>query len=420
MSEATTEPTALPHTIFLRRLADESAASSVTARLTQGAFMALRLVDLIEFGQPVYGDAFRYQHAATERFCRDLPPDRTETAHLVGLVRSAADAFQAQDVHLVLPALLAYAHHLEDEMLLDEARDVLDTATRVAGDRLATADVIAVRLRTARVLRKLNAFDDATRLYAEAGALAASVRDQRSELLSRLGHGYTLLGRGNLADAETRLRETLRAAEESGERHCLALAYQGLGVVLSTGGRTADAIPHTWRAFELYEDEPSRTRVLSDLGVMLLTVGDAHGAERALVEVLRRGSFQDVIQNVLIELMNCASYRRDRVGFERWRERCEAAMTEMPPNILADFYLKMGIGRARFGQIDKAAPLLATALQIAERAGLHELVFRVERINAGLRDCAQELMASPDAAAEPLSQSDAIRDVSASLARLDA
>ncbi|HEX4629166.1 MAG TPA: hypothetical protein VH137_10290, partial [Gemmatimonadales bacterium] len=364
--------------------------------------------------------AFHYQYAATERLCRELPPDRTETAHLVGLTRSAADAFQEQDVRLVLPALLAYAHHLEDEMLLDEARDVLDTATRVAGDRLSTADVIAVRLRTARVLRKLNAFDDATKLYAEAGALAASVGDRRSELLSRVGQGYTLLGRGNLADAETRIRETLRAAETADDRHGLAQAHQALGIVLSTGGRPADAIPHTWRAFELYEDDPSRTRVLADLGVMLLTIGEIDGAEYALAAVVRGRGVPQAVQNALIELMHCASYRRDRVGFERWRERCEAEKAKMPPNIVADFYLKMGIGWARFGQFDKGEALLATALQIAEGAGLHEVVFRIERINAGFRDCPRELIASPEAAAESVSQSDGIRDVSASLARLEA
>ncbi len=267
----------------------------------------------------------------------------------------------------------------------------------------------------ARVLRKLNEFDDADALYAEAGVLAASAGDRSSELLSRIGRGFTLLGRGNLHDAERRLQEVLQDAEASQDRSNQARAHQGLGVVLSTGGRSADAIPHTWRAFELFEDEPSRIRVLADLGVMLLTIGHADGAECALTEVVRRGGTRDAVQNALIELMHCASYRRDRVGFERWRERCEAVVHDMPPNILADFYFKMGIGRARFGQFDKAATFLDTALRIAEEAGLHEFVFRIERITAGLRDC------QPcEAAAEPISQSDAVREVSASLAQLGA
>src|SRR5256885_11826127 len=59
-------------------------------------FRSLRLVDLLEDPQPRYADAFHYQHAATERSCRDLPADDVEAAHLVGLVRSAADAFQEQ------------------------------------------------------------------------------------------------------------------------------------------------------------------------------------------------------------------------------------------------------------------------------------------------------------------------------------
>ena len=420
MRDAALRQSGLPHAVFLRRLAGAPSASAADARVSQGAFLALRLVDLLEDAQPLYADAFHYQHAATERSCRDLPADDVEAAHLVGLVRSAADAFQEQDVRLVLPALLAYAHHLEDVLLLDQALDVLETVTRVGGERMAASDAIAVRLRTARVLRKLNEFDRADWFYVEAGLLAKMAGDRSSELLSRIGRGYTLLGRGNLMDAEQQLREVLRDAEHLMDRRNQALAHQGLGVVLSTGGRPADAIPHTWRAFELLEDEPSRTRVLADLGVMLLTVGDTDGAECALTEVVRRGGAHEAVQNALIELMHCASYRRNRVGFARWRDRCEAEQTRMPPNILADFYLKMGIGRARFGHFDRADEFLETARQLATEAGLHEFVFRIERIKAGLRDCQLQCTANAAAAAEPLPQSDAVREVSASLARLGA
>jgi len=288
----------------------------------------------------------------------------------------------------------------------------------VGGDRIRPSDAIAVRLRMARALRKLNEFDHADRCYAQAGALAAAAGDRHSELVSRLGGAYTLIGRGNLAGAERRLREVLPDTERWRDRRAQALAHQGLGVVLSTGGRPADAIPHTWRAFDLYDDALSRSRVLSDLGVLLLTVGDADGAERALLGVVKRGSFRDVEQNVLIELMHCASYRRDRVGFERWRERCEAEMEDMLPNICADFHLKLGIGRARFGQFDRAELALDTALQIAEGTGLHELVFRIERIKTGLRDCQHELTLSSGPGAEPLLQTEAVRDVSASVLQM--
>jgi tetratricopeptide (TPR) repeat protein len=415
---AATREADLWHAAFLRRLAGAPSSDAVESRLGQGAFLVLRLVDLLEYQEPAYGDAFHYQHAAAERFCHELPGDRTETAHLIDLIRSAAAARHEQDVRLVLPALLAYGHHLEDELRLAEALDVLETAVRVGGAAFRPADAIAVRLRTARVLRKLNAFDQAEELYGQAEALATTGGDRHSLLLSRIGRAYTPLGRGNLLEAERRLLAVLEYAEACGDRYGQALAHQGLGVVLSTGGRATDAIPHTWRAFELYEDDLSRARALGDLGTMLLIVGDAVGAERALTEVVRRGTTHEVVSNAMIELMHCASYRRDRVGFERWRERCEARVDRMPGNMRVDFQLKAGVGRARFGQFDRAEALLTSALNLAEAAGLHEFVFRIERIKAGLRDCQEEVALAPEAIAESALQSDGVRDVSRSVAQL--
>src|SRR5947208_563778 len=298
-----------PHTVFLQRRAGPVSEGSFETRLGQGAFLALRLVDLLAPDrQPVHPDAFHYQHAATERYCEDLPAECAETAHLQGLVATAADAARAKDGRLVIPALFAYALHLEDRLKLGEAFDVLETLLRVGGDRVSPTDAITARLRMARVLRKLNEFDAADDLYAEAGALAGRAEDRHSELLSRIGRAYTVFGRGNLREAEARLREILADAEIAGDRFVRAQAEHGIGTALYTGGQPSEAIGHMWRAFELYEDEVSRTRALADLGMMLLTVGDADGAERALTEVVRRGGTQDAVHNALVELMHCASY----------------------------------------------------------------------------------------------------------------
>ena len=85
----------------------------------------------------------------------------------------------------------------------------------------------------------------------------------------------------------------------------------------------------------------------------------------------------------------------------------------MPPNILVDYVLKAAIGRARFGQPDRAERLLASALRIADEAGLHEFTFRIERIQAGLRDCD-----CSEPAAESDFRNDAVREVSVALAHL--
>jgi tetratricopeptide (TPR) repeat protein len=419
MTEAAPKVQAPSHAAFLERLAEATSPTSSDARLGHGAFLTLRVVDLLQVEREALPPAvFHYQLTATELSCRDLPRDSTETAHVNGLLSAAADAYHTRDVQLVVPALLAYAHYLEDELRLAEALDVLETVLRVGGGVLRSEDGVAARLRLARVLRKLNEFDAAEEAYAAAGALAAESGDAHSELLSRIGRANTLLGRGNLFDAERSLRNILVDAQCLDDPDARARAHQGLAVVLSTAGQPAEAIPHTWSAFELYTDDVARTRALADLGVMLLVVGDVHGAERAMNEVLRLGGPQEAVNNAMIELMYCASYRRDRLGFERWRERCEARRESMQPNILVDFLFKTGVGRARFGQFDRAEALLRQALAIAEEAGLHEFAFRIDRIKSGLRD-QQGCEALPDGAAEPAVQNDAVREVSAALAHLE-
>src|SRR5881398_4030784 len=107
----------LPHAIFLQRVSGPGGATSLEARLGQGAFLALRLVDLLAPDRaPISQDAFHYQWVATDRFCRELRAAATEGAHVHGIAASAADAHRLSDPRLLAPALLAYAHYLEDAM----------------------------------------------------------------------------------------------------------------------------------------------------------------------------------------------------------------------------------------------------------------------------------------------------------------
>ena len=421
MTQACTELDGLPHAVFLRRLAGARSATSADARLGNGAFLALRLVDLLGPGRgPAHADVFRYQHAATERVCRELPTDHTETSHLIGVVLAVADAFHQQEVRIVAPALLAYAHYLEDELRLDEALDALETLHRVGAERLACSDAIAVQLRIGRVNRKLHRFVDGDAAYALAGVLAEAAGNVHSAFLSRVGRAISTQARGNLAEAERLFRELAADARVARERDIEARAHHALGTTLLLRGQVSDGIVHVWRAVDLYEDESSRVRALGDLGLMLLAVGEVVGAERALLEVVHRGhAMQDVVENAMIELMHCASYRGDRLSFERWRAACERQTGNMPPSILADFYLKGGIGQARFGRFLQAERLMDAALEVAERADSNELLFRIERIRNGLHGCEAELAKAPDAAAEPFLVSDpGVLEVAASLARL--
>jgi hypothetical protein len=90
----------------------------------------------------------------------------------------------------------------------------------------------------------------------------------------------------------------------------------------------------------------------------------------------------------------------------------------MPPNIKADFYLKQGIGQARFGRFRRAQVLMREALEIASGAGLHEFEFRIERILEGLPECELAMAREGRPATEPVVQTAELREVSESLAQL--
>src|SRR5256885_6889255 len=210
MSESAPGLYLLPHTVFLRRLAGATRARSLDARLGRAAFVALRLVDLLDPDEPTpTADAFHYQHLATERACRGLPADRPQTRHLIGVGQNTAHAFPAREVGPLFPALFAYAHYLEDEMRLEEALDVLETLERVGGDAVPAEDQVATRRGSARVLRNPNRFDEAGRPSQRAEELAGGIGDMHSQRLSRIGRAEAIRGRGKLAEAERSLREIL-------------------------------------------------------------------------------------------------------------------------------------------------------------------------------------------------------------------
>ena len=132
----------LPHAIFLQRVADEP-ATSPEVRLGQGAFLALRFVDLLAPDrEPPTPDVFRYQWAATERYCAELAGEGTEASHLSCIVRAAGEAHRTRDIQLIAPALFAYALYLEQESHLEEAEDVLLTMINLGHERLQPSDII--------------------------------------------------------------------------------------------------------------------------------------------------------------------------------------------------------------------------------------------------------------------------------------
>src|SRR5438046_7400958 len=138
-TELRTRGAGLPHAVFLQRVADEP-ATSPEVRLGQGAFLTLRFVDLLSPDrEPPTSDVFRYQWAATERYCAELAGEGTEASHLSCIVRATGEAHRTKDMQSVAPALFAYALYLEQESHFEESEDALITMINVGAQRIKTA-----------------------------------------------------------------------------------------------------------------------------------------------------------------------------------------------------------------------------------------------------------------------------------------
>lgn len=387
MTEVRSMGPGLSHVVFLEQAAREQ--DTTQSKFGQAAFLVLRLIDLLggEQAAPTRDDLFGYQAAATGRYCEENLEAGTRSAQLLEVIRAATYAHRRQQPGHIAPSLLALARSLQEEARSAEASDVLDTLDRVAGAGLEPPVAIAAAFLRGKVERESSRFDTADAAYERAGVLARVAGDRSALLFSRIGRAHVMWGRGNLVEAERCYREILVEATAAGLRQPEAEAEHGLGVVLGTGGQVPNAVPHLWRAFDLYDVEHNRLRALADLGFALTRLGAIDGAERAFRIVIELGGEGYIALNARVELMHCASSRRDRLGFERWRAECVQHLSRMAPNQLADYHLKLGIGLARFGRLDRAALELSQALLIARGHGLHEFEFRIERIAAGLGGC---------------------------------
>lgn len=371
------------HVAFLKRAADHGSDASNGCAL--GAFLTLRLVDQFSAGKSANPDALAYQIRATGDFLSDLHPRTIEVNHLAEVVRVAEGVLRNGKSRMLWPPLLAFAYWLEQELRLDEALDVLDTAERLSDGQLAEEE-LATLMQRARVLRRSGRLPDATACYKAAGALALTLQDHHSELLSRVGRAIVLQKLGDLPESERLLRGVLSDAQRQEDRQAEAVASHDLAVALHLMGRNAEAPPLTFRAHELYDQPLKKAMAMSDTGTMLMELGQYAAAKDALLLVLSSSPPPNVRVRAEGELLALSALIQDRVSFERWRRNLQADYSEFPPDMQVDFEMKLGAGLGSFSRFQEGEEHLLRAVQLAEQHGLGENLFRAEGLLTELRE----------------------------------
>ena len=378
------------HEPFLTRAAEIDVRDTSSNGL--GAFLAMRLIDQfsVEAASQTADAAVSYQISATLEFLRDLQPPDSEVTSLKEIVRVAQVAHETGNRRILFAPLLAFAFWLEEELRLEEALDVLDTAARLSDGR-DDDDEVRLLLQRARVLRLIGKFESARDDYAEAGRAAIKLTDSHSVLLSRIGSGVVSWKLGNLPKAERTLRDVVDDARHVSDKDAEARALHDLAGVLYASGRTKEAIPPAFRAYQLYGRPLHRARALSDTGLLLKELGLYSAATRAFSIVLTGDLSREVRMRNLIQLLDLSALVADRLSFERWRREIADHCGSLPAEDQVDYEMKLGAGLFRFGHRAQGERRIQKAIALAERHRLGQRLFKAEELLSDIREhCAEE------------------------------
>ncbi len=404
------------HQPFLERAGNAQGQGQGSGQHCLGAFLTLRLVDQFAAPHEHFSiEATAYQIKATAEFLRDLHPQTSEVKNLREIVHLADTALKEDDPHLLFSPLLAFAYLLEDDLRLDEALDVLDTTLHLSDGGDGEEEVAAL-LQKGRVLRLSGLCTMATEAYSLGGQMAERMGDSHSERRSRIGRAVVMQKTGNLPESERALRQVVADSLREGDVVAEAHGCQDLGVALHLMKRTQEAIPLIFRAFQLYEAPISRARALSDTGVLLKELGYYAAAEHAFELVLSGDPPLQVRVRTALEMLEVSSVIVDRISFERWRKEVSNHLDSLPPDEQVDFEFKVGTGLSQFGVHARAEKHLVHAIELAERYGLGERLFRIE----DALGCVRERRACKVASAVPPTSETALPELHTAIQELQA
>jgi tetratricopeptide (TPR) repeat protein len=333
----------MPHAAFLTR--------DIPARMGQGAFLVLRVVDLLtpERRDTLDARVFNYQWKVTDVYLQELADDpegdpQDEVMHLRDILDAAQELHREVDahtLHTMAAALSAYAINRSDCERADEAIDLLDTAWRV---ERGTPGEMPAAMQLGAALLDARMLEEAARWYRRIER--SELRD--AKLIGSMGRADILLARGENSRAERayrRLRDAARLAQ-----YDAIVLHAEVGVIKARlqQDRAREALLGAWalRPRNQAAADPLLARALEALGAL-----DA--AARLYAPAALGGPPAQQWES-LAALVRCARKRGDRLAFARWRKVGEAHHENgLPPaGAEAEFWAELERGV----EVDVPAP----------------------------------------------------------------
>lgn len=280
-------------------------------------------------------------------------------------------------VPLVAPRLLAYGRALQFEGRWALAADVHQTVIAHTHPVEEADIVIAANMQLGTCRRTLAEWDEATAAFARAGCAAAMTSDIVGVLRARIAEAKIAIERGNLPYAQSLLEDTTREADANRLREVRSMALHDRADIASRRGQYDLAVTLGYEALEGYTDPLSRDRVLGDIAVAFFELGLRTAARDAYLILAATAQDQHSRWVATINLMECAAADGREPMFEQYRR--ELADTSLPTILACHYHFYVGEGYRTFGRVAAARAALLRAMELAERHGINQMIFRAEQ-----------------------------------------
>jgi tetratricopeptide (TPR) repeat protein len=383
----------LQHVPFFEALA-RAKEGSPEWRLTSAGLVTLRLFDawLVE-GPSVVSTGAWGLRAVREAI--DVVEAGSSSKAILASIVDAMESAGMVRIPVVAPRLLAYARALQFEGRWELAADVHQTVIAHAHPVEEADIVIAANMQLGACLRTLADWDEATAAYARAGCAAAMSSDIVNVLRARVAEAKIAIERGNLPFAQSVLDDTIREAEANRCLEIRAVALHDRADIAFRRGEYDLAVTLGYQALEGYTDPSSRDRVLGDIAVAFFELGIRSAARDAYLILAATAQEQHTRWVATINLMECAAVEGREPIFEQYRR--ELADAALPVTLACHYHYYVGEGYRLFGKREAARTSLGRALELAERHGINQVLFRAEKSLQSLDDAGVVIIATAPA-----------------------
>lgn len=276
------------------------------------------------------------------------------------------------------------------------ASALLDAMLRASGS-LTPVQRGRIMVERARTARERGELDEALERYRALETMGRSSQSAELRVLAWNGIAAIAQARGNYPEMQRYARRAARLADREGFTAMSRTAHYALMFTAGVARRFDEAMIEGWNVYQLSLGDPAmESSALQSLGQLLLESGRHRAAEAVFATICARR----LPLRTLLPALSGLAVASAACAHEATVEWSVAEIRSMRPMVaarydIADALAECAVALTILGREDDAARCREDARGLADRYGLHEIAFRLERTDEAARARRSTVQQSP-------------------------